>query len=170
MARLGRDGDDKRIALGLLRGTVAAMAMSAVRQVTTGLGLVEQTPPDAILKQRGLGVLIRLPRLAFFVARRQVALVELAHWGYGAGGGAAFALLPRSALEKPWAGPAYGFLTWMAFELTIAPVLGLEQTRRIRAVERLMFLGDHLLYGAILAGDRRWAQPRRRRPRRWILP
>jgi hypothetical protein len=30
------------------RGAVAAMAMSALRWVTTGLGLLEQTPPDAI--------------------------------------------------------------------------------------------------------------------------
>jgi len=40
----------KRLARGLVRGTVAAMAMTGVRQVTTGLGLVEQTPPDAIIK------------------------------------------------------------------------------------------------------------------------
>ena len=39
----------RRLARGLVRGTVAAMAMTGVRQVTTGLGLVEQTPPDAII-------------------------------------------------------------------------------------------------------------------------
>ena len=42
----------RRLAQGLVRGTVAAMAMTGVRQVTTGLGLVEQTPPAAIIKQR----------------------------------------------------------------------------------------------------------------------
>jgi hypothetical protein len=51
---------------GLVRGTVAAMAMTGVRQVTTGLGLVEQTPPEAIIKQRAPGLLVRMPRLAFF--------------------------------------------------------------------------------------------------------
>lgn len=153
---------EQRVVSGLIRGTVAAMAMSALRQVTTGLGLVQQTPPDAILKQRALGPLIRFPRLAYFIARRQVAVVELAHWGYGAGGGAAFALLPSTVLRRDSVGPAYGLATWILFELSIAPILGLDQARRIRAVERLMFAGDHLLYGVILAGDRRWALPARR--------
>lgn len=59
------------IAWGIARGVVAAMAMTGMRQVTTGLGLVEQTPPDAVFKQRAPGVLVRMPRLAFFVARRE---------------------------------------------------------------------------------------------------
>lgn len=166
---------DERIANGIVRGVVAAMAMSAVRQVTTSLGFVQQTPPDAVLKQRAFGVLVRSPKVAYFVARRQVALVELAHWGYGAGGGVAFALLPAWLLQKRWIGPGYGLATWLVFELSVAPVLGLNQARRIRPVERLMFLGDHVLYGSILAGDRRsWAMSRKRAPglawkgrRRW---
>jgi hypothetical protein len=48
------------------------------------------------------------------------------------------------------------------FELSIAPVLGLEPAFRFRPVERLMFAGDHVLYGIVLAGDRGWVQPRRR--------
>lgn len=152
----------ERLIAGLVRGVGAAMMMSALRQVTTGLGLVDQTPPDAIFKQRAFAPLIRMPALAFFLARRQVAVVELAHWLYGAGGGATFALLPRSVLGKEWAGAAYGLATWAVFELSIAPVLGLDQATKIRPVERLMFAGDHVLYGVILAGDRRWALPRRR--------
>jgi hypothetical protein len=152
----------ERVVAGLVRGTVAAMAMTALRQVTTGLGLVEQTPPDAILKQRAFGMLVGSPRLAYFVARRQVALVELAHWAYGAGGGAAFALLPASFKRSEVAGPAYGIATWIAFEASIAPLLGLEQATRVRPVERAMFAADHVLYGAVLAGDRRWALPQRK--------
>ena len=64
------NGVRRRLARGLVRGTVATMAMTGVRQVTTGLGLVEQTPPDAIIKQRAPGLLVRMPRLAFFVAKR----------------------------------------------------------------------------------------------------
>ncbi|MGI8440067.1 MAG: hypothetical protein ACR2NV_07750, partial [Thermoleophilaceae bacterium] len=85
---MGGRTNGRMLALGVVRGTVAAMAMSAMRQVTTGLGLVDQTPPDAILKQRAMGPLVRVPWLAYFVARREVALVELAHWFYGAVGGA----------------------------------------------------------------------------------
>ncbi len=154
---------EERVASGLVRGAVAAMAMTGMRQVTTGFGLVDQTPPDAIFKQRASGALVRSPRLAYFVARREVAVIELAHWLYGAGGGAAFALLPPDVLRRTWCGPAYGLATWVAFELSIAPLLGLDQARRVRITERLMFAADHLLYGVVLAGSRRWALPRRRR-------
>ncbi len=159
-------GERQRLLEGLVHGTVAAMTMTALRQVTTGLGLVEQTPPDAILKQRAFGVVVRTPRLAFFLARRQVALVELAHWLYGAVGGAAFTRLPRSMRRHRWAGPGYGLATWIAFELSIAPVLGLDQATRIRPIERVMFLVDHVLYGVVLAGDRDWAKAESRAGRR----
>ncbi len=156
---------EKRIARGVARGTVAAMAMTGMRQVTTGLGLVDQTPPDAIFKQRASGPLVGMPRLAYFVARREVAVIELAHWAYGAAGGGAFAMLPRSMLQNAWVGPGYGLLTWVMFELSIAPLLGLDQAKRVRALERLLFAADHLLYGMVLAGGRRWALRQRRRPR-----
>jgi hypothetical protein len=121
---------------GLVRGTVAAMAMTGVRQVTTGLGLVEQTPPDAIIKQRAPGLLVRMPRLAFFVAKRQTALVELAHWFYGAGG-AAFTMLPDSVRHRSVAaGIGYGLFTTLVFELGIVPILGLDKFKKIRPIEQ----------------------------------
>lgn len=172
MAVPGLDERNERLATGMVRGVMAAMTMTGLRQITTGLGLVDQTPPDAVLKQRGFGVLVKSPRLAYFLARRQVAVVELAHWGYGAGGGVAFALLPPSLLRRRWAGVAYGLATWVAFEVSVAPVLGLDQARQIRPIERLMFALDHVLFGVVLAGDRRWALPERgrllRRPWRRI--
>ncbi len=155
-------GTTRRIAWGVVRGTVAAMAMTGMRQMAKGFGLVEQTPPDAIVKQRASGVLVRMPRLAYLVAKRETALIELAHWFYGAGGGAAFAMLPRSVLRSRWAGPGYGVLTTLMFELGIAPILGLDKARKIRLIERLMFAADHLLYGLILAGGRQWALPDQR--------
>ncbi len=42
----------QRIAWGLVRGTV--VAMTGMRQATTGLGFVKRTPPDAIIKQRAI--------------------------------------------------------------------------------------------------------------------
>ena len=158
----------RRLARGLVRGTVAAMAMTGVRQVTTGLGLVEQTPPDAIIKQRAPGLLVRMPRLAFLVARRQAALVELAHWFYGAGGGAAFAMLPDSVRRRSvWAsGIGYGLFTTLVFELGIVPILGLDKFKKIRPIEQLMFTADHLLYGLILAEGEKRAVPERRG--RWL--
>ena len=155
----------RRISRGIVRGTVAAMAMTGMRQVTTGFGLVEQTPPDAILKQRAPGLLVGMPRLAFFVARRQVALVELAHWFYGAGAGAAFAMLPEPLRRRgTLAGIGYGLFTTLLFELGIVPILGLDKFKKIRPIEQLMFTGDHLLYGLILAeGEKRALSEKRRR-------
>ena len=154
-----------RVVAGTVRGTLAAMAMTGLRQVTTGLGLVQQTPPDAVLKQSASGALVRRPRLAFFVARREQAVIELAHWLYGAAGGAAFGLLPRSLVRRAWAGPAYGLVTWVLFELSLAPVLGLAKATKVRLGERLAFAADHLLYGAILARRPVKPPPRTRLPR-----
>lgn len=159
-------GSVRRIAWGILRGGVAAMAMTGMRQMTKGFGLVEQTPPDAIVKQRASGLLVRSPRLAYLVARRETALIELAHWFYGAVGGAAFAVLPRPLLRSRWVGLAYGVLTVLMFELGIVPVLGLDKAKKIRKAERLAFTADHLLYGLILAGGGEWALPETERPRR----
>src|SRR5450759_1686315 len=50
---------------GAACGTVGAMAMTGMRVITTELGLVEQTPPQALARQRARGVralLRRAPR------------------------------------------------------------------------------------------------------------
>jgi hypothetical protein len=129
-----------------LRGTVGAMAMSGLREFTVHVGLVDQTPPDAIVKQRTRGWLLRLvPRGS------QRVVVELVHWGYGAVGGAVFGLVPDKLRRRPWAGPAFGLLSWLGFELGLAPLIGLKQAKRPRPVERVALAGDHLLYGLVLS-------------------
>jgi len=77
------------------------------------------------------------------------------HWSYGAGGGAAFGLLPDRLRRHPWAGPAYGMLVWLGFELGVAPLLGLRQAKQPRPVARITLAVDHLLYGFILSELRR---------------
>jgi hypothetical protein len=134
------------------RGAVAAMAMTGMRVFTVDVGIVDQTPPEAILKQKARGVLTRVPK------GRRAAAIELMHWTYGAAGGAAYGMLPDRVRLAPWAGPAYGLATWLAFEAGIAPVLGLKQARRRRLAERLALAADHLLYGWILSELRRRPQ------------
>jgi hypothetical protein len=80
--------------------------------------------------------------------------VELFHWSYGAAGGMGFGALPDGVRGRAWAGPAYGLGAWTAFELVLAPVLGLRQATRPRPVERLALAGDHLLYGLVLSETR----------------
>ena len=145
----GRLGE---VALAGARGAIAAMAMTGMRALTVDLGIVEQAPPEAIVKQKARGLIRRVPR-----GRRRAA-VELAHWSYGAAGGAAFGMFPDRVRLTPWAGPAYGFLIWIGFEAVIAPVLGLSQVRKLRVAERIALAADHLMYGLILSEIRRRPQ------------
>jgi hypothetical protein len=135
-----------------LRGAIAAMAMTGMRAFTVDMGLVEQTPPEAVVKKRARGLIRQVPR------KRRRAAIEVLHWGYGAVGGAAFRTLPDGIRLKRWAGPTYGFLFWLGFELGIAPLLGLSQATKLRAAERAALATDHLLYGLILTETR--PQPR----------
>jgi hypothetical protein len=126
------------------RGAVAAMAMTGMRAFTVNVGIVEQTPPQAILKQKVRGIMLVVPR------KKRRAAIELFHWVYGAGGGAAFAVLPDEVRRRRWAGPVYGLAIWLSFELGIAPVLGLSQARELRPMDRAGLAADHLLYGLVL--------------------
>jgi hypothetical protein len=151
----GRPARDDRSRVGEMlhgaaRGAVGAMAMTGMRVLTTELGLVEQTPPQAVTRKgRGVRALMRrAPR------EQRRGLIEVAHWAFGAGGGAAFGALPAAVRRRPWAGPAYGLVVWLGFELGIAPALGLSQAKRARPVDRLALAADHLLYGLVLTGVR----------------
>jgi hypothetical protein len=135
---------------GAGRGAVGAMAMTGMRVVTTELGLVEQTPPDAVSRQpHGARALLRRAP-----GKQHRGLVEVAHWVFGAGGGGVFGALPDVLRRRPWAGPVYGLAVWLGFELGIAPVLGLKQAKRVRLLDRLALAADHLLYGLVLSGLR----------------
>jgi hypothetical protein len=137
---------------GAACGTVGAMAMTGMRVITTELGVVEETPPQALSRQRARGVrslLRRAPR------KQRRGLVEAAHWAFGACGGAAFGALPSEVRDRRWAGPVYGLVVWLGFELGIAPVLGLSQAKRVRLLDRLGIAADHVLYGLVLSATRR---------------
>jgi hypothetical protein len=134
------------------RGAVGAMAMTGMRVLTVSLGIVEQTPPQAIFKQKARGLMAIAPR------KKRRAAMELAHWSYGAAGGAAFGLLAEDVRRRPYAGPAYGLVIWLGFELGLAPVLGLSQAKKPRPVDRLGLAADHLLYGLVLNEGRRRPQ------------
>jgi hypothetical protein len=141
----GEAPPSERIAHAALRGSIAAMAMTGMRVFTVSVGLVKEPPPQAIFRQRAKGLLRLVPR------RRRRAAIELAHWGYGAGGGAAFGALPATMRRQAWAGPLYGLVVWAGFEVALAPLLGLEQAKKPRPVERAALAADHLLYGLVLS-------------------
>ena len=128
-----------------LRGAVAAMAMTGTRSLTSSLGLVAETPPEAVLRQQAPGLMAKFP------PDKRPAVTELAHWMFGVAAGAGFALLPARLRRYRWAGAAYGLVVLTGFEAGIAPVLGLSQAQQARPVERLVFLADHVLFGIVLA-------------------
>jgi hypothetical protein len=131
----------------LLRGVVAAMAMTGMRSLTKDLGLVRLTPPEE-LGRHGAGA----PLLQRVVPQRRGAALELAHWAYGGLGAAAFSFaLPRARRSKT-AGAAYGLALWALFEALIAPVAGADRERP--ATERAALAADHVLYGLMLTSGR----------------
>jgi hypothetical protein len=127
------------------RGLVAAMAMTGVRTVTAAIGAEEKSPPEAIVEKH-VPIVQRLPQ------RHRQALTELAHWAYGAGGGAVFGLLPGRVRTHPAMGPAYGLTVWLSFETVIAPVLGVQHARQHSVLWRAVVALDHILYGIVVAG------------------
>jgi hypothetical protein len=121
------------------------MAMSGMRQVAVGLGMIERTPPEAVLKEGVPAVLRQVPE------HRRIAVIEFAHWGYGATAGAAFGLVP-ARLRASWlAGPVYGVLAWGLFELALAPALDLAHAHRARPREQTALLIDHVFFGCAVA-------------------
>jgi hypothetical protein len=135
----------ERIAHAALRGAVAAMAMTGMRVLTVSLGVVEESPPQAIFRQRAKGLLHLVPR------KHRRGVVELTHWSYGAAGGAVFGMLPENLRRQRWGGPLYGLAVWAGFELALAPLLGLDQAKKPRPVDRAALAADHLLYGLVLS-------------------
>jgi len=143
------------------RGVVGAMAMTGLRKLSSGLGLVSETPPEAILRQRLGLVMAALPRgrrqalKALVQPQRRRAITEATHVGFGAAAGAVYGALPPQVRQSPWSGPAYGVAVWAGYELGIAPMLGVSHAGRRKPAERVAFVVDHLLYGIVLTEPRR---------------
>jgi hypothetical protein len=138
----------ERVAHATMRGVVGAMAMTGMRNVTAGLGLLEEAPPRAILRETSKGLLHLVPR------KRRRAVIELFHWGVGAQGGATFALLPDELRRARWAGPVYGLAVWAVFDAVLAPALGIRHAKKRPVGQRVALVADHLLYGFVLSETR----------------
>lgn len=129
------------------RGLVGAMAMSGMRQVSTHIGWLPETPPEEIVRDQA-------PRIMRMLSKdREQVVFELAHWAYGTAAGAAFGLLPDRMRRSRAAGPVYGLATWLSFELGIAPLLGIHLAEGRTVRSRVALVSDHLLYGIVVAGQ-----------------
>ena len=143
----GCSRDLSRVTGDVLHGVVAAMAMTGMRSLTKGLGIVRLTPPEE-LGRHGAGA----PLLRRAAPERRGAALELAHWTYGALGAAAYSFAPPRAHRSKTAGAAYGLALWALFEAVIAPVAGADRERPV--AERLALAADHVLYGLVLTSGR----------------
>ena len=146
-----RDRTGGTVARGAVRGVIGAMAMTGMRRITTGFGLLEQTPPDAVAEQAPIvsRLIDRVP------SEYRDEVIELAHWGYGALGGAAFGALVPEGSRTRWAGPLYGLAIWTVFETGVVPLLGLEHAKERKVMSRVISAADHLLYGVVV-GSAPW--------------
>jgi hypothetical protein len=145
----------KEVARAAARGAVGSMAMTGMRTFTADLGLLRETPPQSIAKQRRpTGVLSYVPK------SRRRAFVEIMHWSVGVAGGATFGVFPDQLRRTRWFGPLYGLGILLSYDFGIAPLLGLKQSNKPKATEQAALIADHLLYGLILTGGERAAQPR----------
>src|SRR5437763_11147841 len=127
-----------------VQGAVASMAMTGIRTLADSLGLIEETPPEAVMRHGTSGLAQKIP------PDKRPAATELAHWVFGATMAVVFAMLPARLRRHVWSGPLFGAAVWMLFEGGIAPLLGLPRIRHARPAERAVLLGDHLAYGAII--------------------
>jgi hypothetical protein len=139
--------DARSLARASARGLVAAMAMTGFRRMAGNAGLLDEAPPEAIVKRY-------VPRrIRWRAPRKSTMYTELAHWTYGAFGGAVLGLLPRDVRAHPATGPVYGLALWLLFEAALAPLLDVPHNRQKKVVGRLMLAVDHVLYGVIAAGN-----------------
>jgi hypothetical protein len=130
------------------RGAVAAMAMTGVRRVTTGFGLLEEAPPEKMAKEAPV-----VSDLAEQVPREhRDETVELVHWAYGALGGAFYGAVIAPRTRSRAAGPLFGLAVWAVFETGLVPLLGLTHARERTISSRVVVAADHLLYGAVVGG------------------
>jgi hypothetical protein len=122
------------------------MAMTGMRTVTAGGAEEERAPPEVIVSQHAPRAFRRLSE------RHRAAVTELMHWGYGAGGGVLFAMLPETVRRRRGIGVAYGLAIWAVFETMIGPALGVPRPRQRPILWRVAIAADHVLYGVIVAG------------------
>src|SRR5688572_7121377 len=98
-------------------GAVATAAMSAVMLAAGRAGLMGRQPPEAIVRQAGTRAAVE-PH-----GRLADALAVVAHLAFGAGTGAAYALLPRSR-RPALRGVAVAEAVWAVSYAGWVPALG----------------------------------------------
>ncbi len=137
-------------------GVVATAAMSVPMLLAGELGAMGEQPPKRIVR-----TVLGIAGEADTSEAGQDVAAALAHLGFGAGGGAAFALAHRALrLPLPAAvqGAAFGLGVWATSYKGWIPALGaLPDADADRPDRQRTMIAAHLVYGAVLGAlvDRR---------------
>jgi hypothetical protein len=133
--------DGHRITAGALSGLVATGPMTAAFEAAHRLGLLDELPPERIVR-------ILLPGLS---PQWRHAVAAVAHLAYGAGVGAALtAVAPRAPLSSGTRIGA-GLIVWALSYEGWVPVAGvLPPAHRDRRPRALTIAAAHVVYGLAL--------------------
>jgi hypothetical protein len=145
------NGHMKRIefARGAGAGVLATIVMSAGFLAAQRAGTIGRLPPRLIVDHVAPALPPHFSRIA----------AAIAHLGYGAAAGTAYALAPRKGIAS---GVAYGVVVWACgYELWVPAAGVLPPAHRDDRARALTIFAAHLLYGAALG----WASRRSVPPR-----
>ncbi|MGI8911623.1 MAG: hypothetical protein ACR2JR_13895 [Rubrobacteraceae bacterium] len=138
----------RRIMHGALGGAGGTLALTALRQAFTWMGLVHTTAPEQVVDR-----LEELGGLEDASPGAKRALTVVAHFAYGVGLGAALALLRRErgdAKTEAAVGSALGLLAWGAGWSSWLPLLGVHSPPwRQQTPKVLLPVLDHAVFGAV---------------------
>lgn len=140
----------KRIVTGALAGLTATLPMTwAMQRMHRHLPRSERYPfpqdeiVDKVVEEAGLK-----PEIT---PQQEGMLMLFAHYGYGAGAGAVYAVLTRPDAAWPVArGIAFGLLLWAGSYLGWLPALGiLRSAARQPRGRNAMMIAAHAVWGAV---------------------
>jgi len=138
----------RRILHGAPGGVGGTLALTALRKTLAGIGLVHTTAPEQVVDR-----LEDLSALEDMSPRTRLALTIAAHFAYGVGSGAAFALLRREsgdAKTEAAVGAALGVLSWGVGWSSWLPLFGVHSPPwRQQTPKVLLPVLDHAVFGAV---------------------
>lgn len=151
-------GAKRRALYGALGGVGGTLALSGLRWLMFGAGLVHKTAPEQVVAR-----LDELGLLGGISSRERRVLTVLAHYVYGVSTGLCLGLLRRrrgGAVEEASVGAALGVLSWGAGWSSWLPLAGVHSPPWKRDTPRaLLPIVDHAFFGLV------WALTRRLLPR-----
>jgi len=135
----------RRLRLGAGAGVAGTVVMSGVMLAADRFGRLGLPPPQAISEQT-----MQLASGARPAASTGRALGLVAHLGFGAAGGAAYALLPR-VLGPDLRGLGWGLLVYAVSYQGWVPAMGaLPPATRDRRDRVAVMIFAHAVYGSVL--------------------